>query len=52
MSSTIPCRHGVRLELCPLAKGEVHALLIEPAGVVNTGDAEGALTAGYDDSLL
>ena len=28
------------------------ALLIEPAGVVNTGDAGGALTATYDDSLL
>jgi mannose-6-phosphate isomerase-like protein (cupin superfamily) len=35
----------------PAARGEVHALLIEPAGVVNTGDAGGALTADYDDSL-
>jgi mannose-6-phosphate isomerase-like protein (cupin superfamily) len=36
---------------CPVAEGEVHAVLIEPAGVVNTGDAGGPLTAGYDDSL-
>jgi hypothetical protein len=27
-------------------------LLIEPAGVVNTGNAGGDLTATYDDSLL
>ncbi|MGC7198886.1 cupin, partial [Mycobacteroides abscessus subsp. massiliense] len=32
--------------------GEVHAVLIEPAGVVNTGDAGGPLTATYDDSLV
>lgn len=36
---------------CPIAVGEVHAMLIEPAGVVNTGDAGGPHTAGYDDSL-
>lgn len=36
---------------CPIAEGEVHALLIEPAGVLNTGDAGGHLTAEYDDSL-
>jgi len=36
---------------CPVADGEVHALLIEPTGVVNTRDAGGALTAAYDDSL-
>jgi mannose-6-phosphate isomerase-like protein (cupin superfamily) len=30
------------------AAGECHALLIEPRGVVNTGDAGGALTAGND----
>jgi len=30
----------------------VSAVLIEPTGVVNTGDAGGALTAGYDDRLL
>jgi mannose-6-phosphate isomerase-like protein (cupin superfamily) len=39
------------VEHCPIAAGEVHAMLIEPAGVVNTGDAGGPLTAGYDDSL-
>jgi mannose-6-phosphate isomerase-like protein (cupin superfamily) len=39
------------VEHCPIASGEVHALLIEPTGVVNTGDAGGALTAAYDDSL-
>lgn len=27
------------VEHCPVAEGEVHALLIEPAGVVNTGSA-------------
>ena len=27
------------------------APLIEPVGVVNTGDAGGSLTAAYDDSL-
>ncbi len=40
------------VEHCPVADGEVHALLVEPAGVVNTGDAGGALTAAYDDSLM
>jgi mannose-6-phosphate isomerase-like protein (cupin superfamily) len=40
------------VEHCPRADGEVSALLIEPAGVVNTGDAGGDLTASYDDSLL
>ena len=39
------------VEHCPLADGEVHAMLIEPAGVVNTGDTRGPLTATYDDSL-
>lgn len=39
------------VEHCPIADGEVHALLLEPAGVVNTGDAGGSLTASYDDSL-
>jgi mannose-6-phosphate isomerase-like protein (cupin superfamily) len=39
------------VEHCPVAEGEVRAVLIEPAGVVNTGDAGGPLTAGYDDSL-
>ncbi|HEX7743907.1 MAG TPA: cupin domain-containing protein [Micromonosporaceae bacterium] len=35
----------------PVTNGEVRAMLIEPAGVVNTGDAGGELTATYDDSL-
>lgn len=40
------------VEHCPIAEGEVHALLIEPVDVVNTGDASGSsLTAAYDDSL-
>lgn len=39
------------VEHCPIADGEVRAVLIEPAGVVNTGSAGGPLTAGYDDSL-
>lgn len=39
------------VEHCPLADGEVHAILIEPVGVVNTGTAGGPLTATYDDSL-
>lgn len=40
------------VEHCPIAEGEVAAMLIEPAGVVNTGDSGGELTASYDDSLL
>jgi mannose-6-phosphate isomerase-like protein (cupin superfamily) len=40
------------VEHCPVAEGEVHAVLIEPVGVVNTGNAGGDLTAAYDDSLL
>ncbi len=39
------------VEHCPIAGSEVHAMLIEPAGVLNTGAAGGALTATYDDSL-
>jgi mannose-6-phosphate isomerase-like protein (cupin superfamily) len=39
------------VEHCPQADGEVRALLLEPTGVVNTGAAGGALTAGHDDSL-
>lgn len=39
------------VEHCPRAEGEVHALLIEPVGVVNTGDAGGPMTATFDDSL-
>ena len=40
------------VEHCPIADGEVQAMLIEPAGVTNTGDAGGPLTARHDDSLL
>jgi mannose-6-phosphate isomerase-like protein (cupin superfamily) len=39
------------VEHCPRADGEVHAVLIEPTGVVNTGTAGGSMTAGFDDSL-
>jgi hypothetical protein len=39
------------VEHCPQADGEVRVLLLDPAGVVNTGGAGGPLTAGYDDSL-
>ncbi len=39
------------VEHCPLAREEVQAVLIEPRGVINTGDAGGRLTAPYDDSL-
>ncbi|MCV7163066.1 cupin domain-containing protein [Mycobacterium stomatepiae] len=39
------------VEHCPRADGEVHAVLVEPTGVVNTGSAGGDLTAAYDDSL-
>lgn len=40
------------VEHCPVAKGEVSVLLIEPEGVINTGDAGGPRTASYDDGLL
>jgi mannose-6-phosphate isomerase-like protein (cupin superfamily) len=40
------------VEHCPITEGEVSALLIEPVGVVNTGDAGGELTATYDDHLM
>jgi len=36
----------------PIADGDVSVMLIEPAGVVNTGSVGGDLTAAYDDSLL
>jgi mannose-6-phosphate isomerase-like protein (cupin superfamily) len=39
------------VEHCPIADGEVQAMLIEPSGVVNTGAAGGPLTAVRDDSL-
>ncbi len=40
------------VEHCPVADEETHALLLEPRGVVNTGDAGGALTARHDESLI
>lgn len=33
------------VEHCPHAEEECHALVVEPGGVVNTGDAGGELTA-------
>ena len=36
------------VEHCPRADSECHVLLIEPRGVVNTGEAGGALTAEND----
>jgi mannose-6-phosphate isomerase-like protein (cupin superfamily) len=39
------------VEHCPKADGEVRAVLIEPIGVINTGDAGGERTARHDDSL-
>jgi hypothetical protein len=33
-----------------LPDGEVHAVLVEPARGVNTGNAGGSMIAGYDDS--
>ena len=36
----------------PVAEGDVAAMLIEPAGTVNTGATGGDLTAAYDDSLI
>ena len=40
------------VEHCPVAEEETHALLLEPRGVVNTGDAGGDLTATHDDSMM
>ena len=40
------------VEHCPITDGDVAVMLIEPAGVQNTGTAGGELTATYDDSLL
>ena len=40
------------VEHCPVAAEEASILLIEPAGVVNTGEAGGELTATHDSSLL
>jgi mannose-6-phosphate isomerase-like protein (cupin superfamily) len=40
------------VEHCPITDGDAAVMLIEPAGVVNTGGAGGDLTAAFDDSLL
>ena len=40
------------VEHCPITDGDVSVMLIEPAGVVNTGSAGGELTATYDAPLL
>lgn len=37
------------VEHCPKAEGEVKALLFEPEGVVNTGDAGGELTTTVEE---
>jgi mannose-6-phosphate isomerase-like protein (cupin superfamily) len=37
------------VEHCPKAEDEVAAMLIEPRGVVNTGDAVGPLTTSVED---
>jgi len=39
------------VEHCPLTEGEAHVVLIEPAGVVNTGDAGGHFTTMPEDLL-
>lgn len=40
------------VEHCPIADGAVSAMLIEPAGVANTGSVGGERTASIDTSLL
>jgi mannose-6-phosphate isomerase-like protein (cupin superfamily) len=37
------------VEHCPLTEGEAHVVLIEPAGVVNTGAAGGHFTTTPED---
>lgn len=37
------------VEHCPIARGEVETILIEPTGVVNTGESGGPLTTTPDD---
>jgi mannose-6-phosphate isomerase-like protein (cupin superfamily) len=39
------------VEHCPHAAAECHVLLIEPAGVVNTGESGGPLTAANDERI-
>ncbi|MDQ1287029.1 MAG: hypothetical protein QG622_594 [Actinomycetota bacterium] len=38
------------VEHCPVADGEVHAVLIEPTGVVGTGEVTGEVTGGGNAS--
>ena len=40
------------VEHCPRAESEVHAVIIERAGTVNTGSAGGPRTAAADTTLL
>ena len=40
------------VEHCPVAADEASLVLVEPTGVVNTGDAGGDLTATHDTTLL
>ncbi len=40
------------VEHCPVAAEEASLVLIEPTGVVNTGEAGGDLTATHDTTLL
>ena len=40
------------VEHCPVAAEEASLVLVEPAGVVNTGEAGGELTAPHDTALL
>ena len=37
------------VEHCPIAIGEVQAILVEPIGVVNTGESDGPLTTSPED---
>jgi mannose-6-phosphate isomerase-like protein (cupin superfamily) len=39
------------VEHCPTAEEEVHVLLFEPTGTVNTGDAGGALTVAEPERI-
>ena len=45
-------RRPARRRALPDHRRRRGGMLIEPAGVVNTGSAGGELTATYDDSLL
>lgn len=39
------------VEHCPITEGGAHALLVDPADVLNTGEAGGSMTAAFDDTL-